>query len=325
MKAFEFQDIYTPLQERDLPRPQPREGQVLIEVKAAGLCHSDCLILRDETYSMIAQHPIILGHEVAGTIIELGPRVSGFQIGENIVSALISHPISNADLATAIGLGYNGGYAEFAIVYTENIVRIPLGVTFAQAAVAADSISTAYHALITEARVNDTSTVCIIGLGGLGVAGIQVVNALTRAKVYGIDINTRKFDAAHRLGAVQCATNLEELGHIWFDAIVDFAGAEGIAAAAASAVKAGGRVVLVGIGATEITLDPRSLVFKNVAVQGSIGASKSELEQVLQCIADGRLIPVLEEVPFADIPRGLERLEKGGVTGRLYVDPSKTA
>lgn len=77
MKAFRFTDVQNGLQLTDLPRPSPSPTQVLIKVKAAGICHSDCTILKDESYSLIKTHPIVLGHETAGTIVEIGKAVEG--------------------------------------------------------------------------------------------------------------------------------------------------------------------------------------------------------------------------------------------------------
>lgn len=322
MKAFQFADVQTGLQLADLSRPKPGHNQVLIEVKAAGLCHSDCFILKDERHTLIKKRPITLGHEVAGIIVETGSGVSDYQIGERIVSGITSHPVSAQNWHTAIGLGYDGGYAELAIVYTANICRIPCEVTFAQAAVATDSISTAYHAVVTEGLVGASTRVGIVGLGGLGLAGAQIA-VLRGAKVYGIDLDTYKFIPATKFGVVDCAQSLDVFSNIPFDVIIDFAGAGVTTAYATKSVKAGGKVVLVGLAATTSTLDTHDMVTRNIALQGSIGASKDELRTVLKLIAEGKLSPLLTEIPFLGLPKGIEQLETGEVTGRLFTDPSK--
>lgn len=115
MKAFQFDDVQSGLHLRTVSRPQPAHGQVIIQIKAAGLCHSDCFILQDDQYNMIMKRPIVLGHEVAGTIIELGPGVSDYEVGDKVVVGIPTHPVAQDSFIKAIGLGYDGGYAEQAM------------------------------------------------------------------------------------------------------------------------------------------------------------------------------------------------------------------
>lgn len=319
MKAFRFADVHSGLQLSDLPRPVPGPEEVLIEVRAAGLCHTDCTITKDETYGLIWKRPITLGHEVAGTIVEMGSGISGYKIGEAIACCIQCQPIAKQDWSQAVGIGYDGGYAEFAIVGRDNITRIPDGVTFAQAAVATDSVATAYHAIVTEGCISSSSTVAVIGLGGLGLAGVQIA-LLKGAAVYGVDRDASKLGAARNLGASGCAQSLDEFSGISFDVVYDFAGAGATTAAAVKRVRAGGRVVLVS---AESTLDTHDLVTRNVSLQGSVGASKTELEDALQLIAQGRLTPLVKEIPFDDIPRGIEELRMGKINGRIFANPSK--
>lgn len=321
MKAFQFDDVQSGLQLRTVSRPQPAHGQVIIQIKAAGLCHSDCFILQDDQYNMIMKRPIVLGHEVAGTIIELGPGVSDYEVGDKVVVGIPTHPVAQDSFIKAIGLGYDGGYAEQAMAWVENLVRIPPGVSFAQAAVANDSIATAYHAVITEGHVSPNSRVAIVGLGGLGLSAIQIA-AIHGARIYAVDIDETKFPLARELGAIGCASGLDKFEDIVFDTVVDFAGAGITTAAAVNAVKPCGRVVVVGLAAKQMNLDTHSVITRNITLQGSIGSSLEELKEVLRHIADGRLSPILEEISFDSIPQGLERLAQGKVTGRLFTDPT---
>ncbi|GMG30226.1 Alcohol dehydrogenase zinc-binding domain protein [Aspergillus oryzae] len=297
MKAFQFDDVQSGLHLRTVSRPQPAHGQVIIQIKAAGLCHSDCFILQDDQYNMIMKRPIVLGHEVAGTIIELGPGVSDYEVGDKVVVGIPTHPVAQDSFIKAIGLGYDG------------------------AAVANDSIATAYHAVITEGHVSPNSRVAIVGLGGLGLSAIQIA-AIHGARIYAVDIDETKFPLARELGAIGCASGLDKFEDIVFDTVVDFAGAGITTAAAVNAVKPCGRVVVVGLAAKQMNLDTHSVITRNITLQGSIGSSLEELKEVLRHIADGRLSPILEEISFDSIPQGLERLAQGKVTGRLFTDPT---
>lgn len=321
MKAFRFNEAHSDLQLCDVPRPTPGPHEVLIQVKASGLCHSDCIIMEDESYGMLMQRPITLGHEVAGAIIEIGSEVKGYKLEDRIACAQMSQPATIENWSNAIGLAYDGGYAEFAIVRANNITRIPEGVTFAQAAVATDSVATAYHAVVTEGPVMPGETVAIVGLGGLGLSAARIAH-LNGAVVYGVDLDTGKFEQAKESGATDCASSLSAFKDIQFDIIFDFAGAGVTTSDAALAVKPGGKVVLVGLAARRTTLNTLDLVMRRITLSGSLGATKSDLDEVLELIANKQLTPLTTQIPFLDVPKGLADLNGGRVTGRLFTDPS---
>lgn len=319
MKAYHFESPATGLVPVELPDPVPGPGQVVLDVEAAGMCQSDVHILNGHGDEWLRKRPIVLGHEVAGTVAALGPQVTDFAVGDRVAVALISHPIEQADFADAIGLGYDGGYAGKAAVPVRNLVRIPESVPFTHAAVATDSIATAYHAVVAESGAIPGSTVVIIGLGGLGLNGVRIA-ALQGATVYGIDIDDTVFGAARAQGALACFARIADIpGPI--DTVVDFAGVGTTTADAIAAVKPGGRVVLVGLGAAEAIVSTHQLVTNNIQLRGSIGASIGELEAVLDLLANGSLEPLIEEVDFADLEAAIRRLEKGDVRGRLVTRP----
>jgi alcohol dehydrogenase, propanol-preferring len=188
--------------------------------------------------------------------------------------------------------------------------------------VATDSISTAYHAVVTEGRVTGSTTVGIVGLGGLGLNGVAIAS-LQGATVYGFDIATEKFEDAIRSGATKCFFSLNDASDITFDVILDFAGVGTTTAAAIGAVKLGGTVVLVGLGAAEMTISTHVLVTRGVKIRGSIGASLQELQIVLDLIAAGKICPVIQEIPFSEVGEALGRLDRNEVLGRLFTRPGK--
>lgn len=319
MKAYHFHSPDTGLVPVDLPDPVPGPDQVVLDVEAAGMCQSDVHILNGHGDDWLRKRPIVLGHEVAGTIIALGPQVTDFAVGDRVAVALIAHPIEEADFAAAIGLGFDGGYAHKVAVPARNLVAIPDSVPFTHAAVATDSIATAYHAVVAESGAGPESTVVIIGLGGLGLNGVRVA-ALCGATVYGVDVDPSVFEAAIGQGATACFASITEVPGI-IDAVIDFAGMGVTTADAVIAVKPGGRVVVVGLGAPEATLPTHALITKNVQIRGSLGASIDELKAVLALIADGSLTPTIEEVGFGDLESAIRRLESGDVQGRLVTRP----
>ncbi|KAH6665040.1 putative oxidoreductase [Halenospora varia] len=322
MKAYQFEDSTTGLQLRDIPIPPLRAGEVLLTVEAAGLCHTDCHIINGHVNEWIRKRPITLGHEVAGTVCIIGPGVTNFKVGDRVAVSLPGHSTEEPDWDNAVGMGFDGGYAEKIAVPVRFIMPIPENVSFAQAAVAGDSILTAYHAVVAEAEADATKNVGIIGLGGVGLNGARVA-ALQGAAVYGVDIDKTKFDEAMRQGVTGCFTSLSDAAHIRFDVIVDFAGVGTTTAEAVKAVKAGGRVVLVGMGAPAMELSTLAIVTRRIQIHGSLGASMEEFGQVLELISRGLIVPVLEEIPFMDVVKGLKRVERSEVSGRLFTRPNK--
>ncbi|RTE72193.1 hypothetical protein BHE90_013397 [Fusarium euwallaceae] len=322
MKAWQFLGPDLELQLQDLPIPKPGRGDALIQVKAAGLCHSDTHVLHGGGAAWMCALPIVLGHEVAGVIIEVGESESHtFRVGDRVAVACTGHPIEERNFQEAIGVGRDGGYAEYTIAPIKNLVHLPDSVSFANAAVATDSIATAYHAVVSEGRVAGSSTVAIVGLGGLGLNGVAIA-ALRGAKVYGVDINTSKFNQAKGLGAIECATSLEHFSNVKFDAVIDFAGAQQTISAAMSTARPGGTIVVVGLASETVQFTTTDLVTKNIALRGSTSASLDEFREVVLLLESGALKPQIKQIHFDDVPNGLEMLGSGKVAGRLYVVPS---
>ncbi|MBI0292974.1 zinc-binding dehydrogenase [Streptomyces sp. PRKS01-29] len=290
MKAFRYVAKGAPLQSAELPDPVAGAGWVVVDVEAAGLCHSDVHMI-DGLIEPICPPPFTFGHEVAGTVSALGEGVEGYATGDRVAVAIIAHPQVQASYAP--GIGVDGGYAERLVAHASTLVPLPDNVSTVHAAVATDSVVTAYHAVRTEAQ----------------------------AKFYGVDISPDTFEAAHAAGARACFTDTAALADLRPDAIIDFAGVGSTTSDAIDAVRRHGRVVLVGLGARTTTFTGGSLIRKSVQLRGSYGASKDEYRQVLDFIADGRIEPVVEEIPFADLNQGLDRLRHGKVRGRLVTRP----
>ncbi|KAH8650493.1 chaperonin 10-like protein [Ilyonectria robusta] len=321
MKSFRLGFPDTPFQLQNIPIPEPGQSQALIAVKAAGLCHTDAHYVEGHGIEMLPSLPLTLGHEVAGTVVKLGSEPCPVQVGDRVAVALVAHPVEKATRATTIGLGYDGGYSEFALAHYEHLVKIPDGVTFAQAAVATDSISTAYHATVVTGGVTKSAKVAVIGIGGLGLNAVAI-SVLQGAKVYGIDLNEAKYDDAKRLGAVACSSRLDSFAGVVFDVVLDFVGSTSTISAALSSVRKGGTIVMVGLDGKNVEVSSVMLVTKSVSVKGSFGSSKEELVEVLNLIASRKITPKLTEIPFEDVPKGLEAIKKNKVEGRLFVQPN---
>ena len=303
-----------PMELQDIPIPDAAPGWVVLRVKAAGLCHSDLHILdgsmthtmsTDEGELLSTTAPITLGHEIAGTVFELGDGVPNhFAIGDRVISGGPIIPRATP------GLTIDGGFAEYVTVPHEKLQPIPEGVGFDEAAVSTDSIATAYSAVRTTAEVRTGETVAIVGLGGLGLNGVRTA-ALLGGTVYGVDVNPLTFDAARDAGAVECFAKLESLRDLQPDVIVDFAGTGSTTEQALDVVRSGGRVVVVGMAATATTIDMHRLILRRQTLRGSFGRTATDMAEVLDLLAQGQLQPETTVVDLADLNEAYARLERG--------------
>lgn len=236
-----------------------------------------------------------LGHKVAGVVAELGAGVSSIRMGDKVVVAQVVQPVRQTDWPKGIGMGYGGSYAEHALAYLECVVSIPDSVSFAQTAVATDSMATVYRAVTAEACVTASMTIAAVGLGGLGINGVTIA-ALQGATVYEVDIDSQKFEDVKHCGATACATSLGAYSDVKFDATIDFAGVGSTTAEAIVAVKAGGCIVLVGLGASEVRVSTTALALRGITLRGSIGASPGDLSTVFVLTAAGSITPGFTEI-----------------------------
>src|SRR5262245_54438719 len=202
MRAARFNGPDVPLELTDVPGPVADPGWVVIDVEAAGICHSDVHIIDGPGAAWLKYTPITLGHEVAGTISRLGDGVEGFEVGEQVGVALLSKQADQrrAGVRCWPGLSVDGGYAEQIAVHSSTLVPIPDGVDAAAASVATDAIATAYHAVRSAGEALAGETVGVVGLGGLGLSAVRVATLLG-CRVYGVDTNAATFDDARVAGA----------------------------------------------------------------------------------------------------------------------------
>lgn len=309
MKGWLFTGAHRPLElvERDVPRPGP--GEVLLRVRASGLCHSD-IGRMDGTLTpfMPVPPPIILGHEIAGTILELGQGVAGLAAGDRVVAS--------GTLRFCPGRHADGGYATHCVVPAECLIPLPGPVSFEQGAAATDAGQTSHSALIRAGGLQAGQRVGIVGLGGLGMTGARLA-VLYGAEVYAAEPRREAWPAAKEQGVREVFADVLDMIGLDLDLIVDFAGFGDTTAGAIKAVRAGGRVVQVGLGTTTATISTMDLVGKSVQLCGSGGGQPEDTAAVLAFMARGDLRIEATAIGFDEIPEGLERLERGGVVGRI--------
>lgn len=319
----------------EIERPSPGPGEVLLRVRAAGLCHSDLHIIHDELGGYPIPTPLTLGHEIAGEAVEAGPGVDPSLLGRRFA---IFGPAGCGQCAfcragrdnlctesLAIGLARDGGYAEFVVVPAHALVPVPDGVGDAEAAVATDAVLTSFHALTHVARLQPGETVVIIGAGGLGLNAIQVAKSLG-AYVVALDVQPRKLELARQFGADLALDSRsvdpeKPLLDRRIDVVGDFVGNDATKLLAQRLVGRGGRVVLVGLGSVGGPLLGLRVVADEVAILGSSWGTRAELATVLDLIGRGILRPPVETHPLDEILAWVQRLREGAVEHRVALVP----
>lgn len=311
MQAWQWTGTGRPLTLATVPVPAPGPGEVLLRVRAAGMCHSDVGELDEPSWAVnIHKCPLTLGHEIAGEVVALGEGVTGVATGDRCGV----HPLG----ATVPGYGRDGGYAAFHVAPAGDLVPLPEGLSFELGALGTDAGMTSHHAVAAVAGVGPGDRVGVIGLGGLGQIGARIA-VLLGAQVYAADPSP----AARRLGADVGATSVvadaAELAGLGLDAVIDFAGFTATAQAAVRAIRVGGTVVMVGMGAHTSELVTADVIHQKAVIRGSSGGTKQDIEAVYGYLRDGRITPVVERLTFDRVDEGIDRLRRGAVTGRLVV------
>jgi alcohol dehydrogenase, propanol-preferring len=294
--------------EEDRAKPSPGPGEVLIKVVAAGVCHSDVGYM-EGVIPIIVDLPIVLGHEVSGVVEEVGEGVTEFKVGDEVAQAVKA--------TDAPGVSRDGGFGEYVIGNVEMLVHKPANVDWSQASAATDAGVTSYSGVVVHGGIQKGMRVGILGLGGLGMTGARIA-VVQGAEVIGIEPREEVWETAKRRGVSRVVKDVSELAGEDLDVVVDFAGFGETTVKAIDAVKFGGTVVLVGMGTLEFSFPSFDFITRAINLQGSTTLGKREhLEAVLKMIDDGDLLIESTDVEFDEIPEGIDRLAKGGVTGRL--------
>lgn len=307
MKAWQFVTENQPLSLNDVPEPVPGPGEVVLDVKGAGICHSDVGFLDGTISYLLPKRPITLGHEIAGVVSALGPDVTEFSIGQRVVIPV--------DIPTP-GTSMDGGFAEKVLTPAKFVIPLPDGVPFDQAAAATDAGMTAYHAAIVVGGVKAGDKVGIIGLGGLGSLAVQICIGVG-AEVYAAEINEQALDLGRQLGATAVAKDIREFADMNLDVIIDYAGFGTTTAGAIDTVRPDGRVVQVGLGRAEGTINLQRLTLSRLTLVGSQAGTQEDCAAVLKLIDEGKLKAHIVNISFDEIGEGVQKLERGEVIGRL--------
>lgn len=330
MRAAVLERFGEPLALREVAEPEPGEGEVLVRVRAVGLCGTDLKLRAGQLPGV--EPPVIPGHEVAGEVV-VG---EGLEAGRP-VAVYLYEPCGRCRWCRAgrhalcptagrVGRNRDGGLAELIVVRAENALPAE-GVEPAAAAVAMDAVTTSWRALRRRAELAEGEAALIVGAGGVGLHAVQVAAHLG-ARVAALDPDPAARARARELGA-ELAVEPGEEGAVaeWSGGGVDVAleasgRPQGLRAALGCLIR-GGRVVCCGYAAGGVhAIASQRLVLDEISVLGSRAGSREDAREALAAVAGGAVVPVLAgRLPLERVNEALDAIAAGGRAGRLVVEP----
>jgi propanol-preferring alcohol dehydrogenase len=341
MKAYRLSDWKTPGQLVDIPVPDPLAGQVLVKVGGNGICQSDLHMLHEWTASpphLDIRLPMTLGHEIGGWVEELGPGVSGFEIGQPclVTIAGCGHCRACAEgwnnycqnLPKQAGMGLDGGLAEYTAVPAAGIVPI-ISVEPWRAAPLTDAGLSSYHAVKRVLPLLSAgSTVVVIGVGGLGHMAVAAIKAICPAYIVAVDRDEAALSLAKEMGADLClrsdGATVDAIrkssrgGQV--DAVLDFVGAGVTIGMAAQIIRPLGHIAVAGRGQGSFEFKDRALPYGAI-MSTTFGGSKRELMELIALAEAGKIQPHVTPFPLSQVEIALEKLKQGEITGRAVIIP----
>ena len=312
MKAWQFVGTDKPLVLNEVPEPTVRPGTVVVDVKATGICHSDVSTLTDPNWMfMYPELPRTLGHETAGVISAVGAGMEHWKVGDRVGLAPV--------MSDGEALGYyswDGGWAPKLLATEDNLVKLPDEVPFDLGAMATDAGLTSYHAMMAVGGAKAGMKIGVIGLGGLGYIGARAA-VLIGADVYAADVNPETRKLAEEIGLKAVGESITEFKDLGLELIVDYAGFGTTTAEAVDTLAEFGKLVQVGMGKGQATINTTPLIINQLTIAGSKSGTKEDLAGIYELMRTGKLNPPMNLIGFDEIPSAVDKLHAGGVVGRF--------
>src|SRR3954453_15575190 len=332
-----------PLEREARPEPEiAKPNQVRVKIEAAGVCSTDLHAIEGEMGPAGMAVPRVLGHENGGTVDAVGDLVTTVKVGDSV---LMYPPHScgvcvncrrgrdmHCEHHDFTGLSVDGGFTEYLVVGEREIVPLPAGIDPIAAAPHSDAGITAYHALKRLSHLMlPGSTTVVLGAGGVGHIGLQLAAELGSSTVLVVDPHPDRRNLAVELGAHQAleaegvADAVRDLtGGKGADLVLDFVGIDQTHADGMAMLGLQGTYALIGFGGT-ITVPSAALVGQEQSVVANLVGSWTDLWEVVQLHAAGKITLKTETHPLDDVNTVLDRLREGDITGRAVLVPGDSS
>lgn len=338
MRAAVLREFKKPLAIEEVGQPQPEAGEVLIQVQACGVCHSDVHVADGDwsQFAKLVKAPLILGHEIAGVVVEKGAGVQDLQVGDRVGVPWIHWSCGECEFCREgtenlcrqqkiTGVTVDGGYAEFVKAPASHALNIPDGLSSAQAAPLFCAGVTVYRAL-KRAGILPGQRLAVFGIGGLGHLAVQFGKALG-AEIFAVDISEEKLALARTLGAfatINAATGnvvkeLRNRGGVHVSLVTSAARAS--YDMAFYCVRPTGILLVVGLPADPICFPPILMAAAEIRIHASTVGTRQDTREVLAMAAAGSVRCQVTARPLAEANEALDELRRGQVSGRLVLTP----
>lgn len=327
----------------DAPAPVPGETEVLIAVRACGVCFFDVISrqgLRSKT-----KMPIVLGHEIAGEIVQAGKNVTAFKVGDRVVCAggvrcgecdsCVGERESQCERSVGIGTSIDGGYAEYVKLPANCLCRIPDSVSYDDASIASCAIQTPYSAIVRKAKVQPGETVLITGAsGGVGIHAVQIAK-MVGGQVLAVTTSPEKVASIKSAGADLVIVDREgkfhehvkeHTGAKGVDVVIENVGSKTFESSFRSLGR-GGRLVFVGeLTGDRVSFNPAWAIYKELILSGALCANRGELKTVLGLMESGRIkAAIFRKFGLHQVGQSHAIMESRGAVGRMVIMPALTA
>ena len=316
----------------DVDPPRPANGEVIVKVQYAGICGTDIHILHDLYPKAIP--PVTLGHEFSGIVLELGPNVEAWTVGDRVTVESAaefcgvcefcrSGQTQRCEKRQAFGSGSDGAFASFVVTRQDGLHRLPDHVSFEEGALC-EPLACAIHAVMERSSVEPGKTALVTGPGPIGLLVLQVAKAVGATVVIsGIQRDVQRLQRAERMGADHCIRIdqgdpnrlIHELtGGMGVDAAFECSGAEGALSDCLREVRKGGEIVQVGLFARPIELNYDEITFKEVQVKGSFTHNRRTWEKAIDLLRDRKVnlkTLISKEFPLDQWQEAFRLFERG--------------
>ena len=341
MKAVQVVGYHTKLQLTELPEPEVQGPlDVIVRIGGAGVCRTDLHILEGQWAEKTGVPlPYTIGHENAGWVHAVGDAVTSVKVGDEV----ILHPLITCGLCRACrfgddvhcensqfpGIDTHGGYAEYLRTTARSVVRIDDELEPADVAALADAGLTAYHAAAKAARATRPGDFCVvIGAGGLGHIGIQVLKAISGVTLVVVDRNQAAVDLAVAIGAdhgiVADGSHVEAVLALTngngAEAVIDFVGEGGATAEGIAMLRRAGNYYVVGYG-ENINVPTIDVISTEINFIGNLVGSYNDLQELMVLAAQGKVTLHTTKYPLEEFQQALDDLDAGKVRGRAILVP----
>jgi len=309
-------------------------GEALLKMDCCGVCHTDLHVKNGDFGDRTG---IILGHEGVGVVKEVGPGVTSLKVGDRASVAWFYKGCGHCEYCTTgnetlcrdvqnAGFTVDGGMAEECIVVADYAVKVPDGLDSAAASSVTCAGVTTYKAVKVSA-IQPGKWIAIYGLGGLGNLALQYAKNVFNAKVIAIDVNEAQLQFAAEMGADLVVNSMKEDAAKVIQektggahAAVVTAVAKAAFNSAVDAMRAGGRIVAVGLPPESMSLNIPRLVLDGIQVVGSLVGTREDLAEAFQFAAEGKVVPKVTTRPLADINAIFTEMQEGKIKGRMVID-----